>query len=234
MEKLKIRRLTSNSDFEKCVSIQREAWKHDDIYLTPVTQYRVSVETGAILLGAFVKKKMAGFVYSFPAIFEKRLCQHSHILAVLPQYKGCGIGKELKWAQRDWALKGGYNLVTWTFDPLKAKNANLNFHTLGAVSKTYLPNFYGSVSSLTFGPNMPTDRIFLEWPLKEERVRIRRKREYEAYDLAHIPKVLERELGKDRNFYPVRPLFSSSEKFLLVEILQDINALRKEPAIIMK
>ena len=177
---------------------------------------------------------MVGFVYSFPAFFGKKLCQHSHQLAVLPKYRGSGIGKKLKWAQRSWALKEGYDLLTWTFDPLQARNANLNFHTLGAVSKTYLPNFYEATSLLSLAPGVPTDRFLTEWHLKDKEVERRKKNKFDSYDLAQIPRILERKSSKDRNLYPSRPLLRIKEKFALVEVPQDINLLRQDPALILK
>jgi predicted GNAT superfamily acetyltransferase len=235
MEKVEIRNLKTHAEYGYCVDIQREVWRHEDIDLTPIHQFSVSVRTGGILLGAFLGKKMAGFVYSFPALFGKKNCQHSHLLAVLPEYRGLGIGKMLKWAQRHAALKGGYDLVTWTFDPLQARNANLNIHTLGAVARTYLPNFYGFTPALILGPKIPTDRFFLEWWIKTEAVEMRRRRKQARLRWEELPRVLERTTGSGENpdvLSPGRPCLSADDSILLVEVPGNIHDLSPVPALI--
>ena len=92
---------------------------------------------------------------------------HSHLLAVLPEFQGLGIGRKLKQAQRRECLARGCDLITWTFDPLLARNANLNFHALRARSRTYFKDFYGSIPSLSPAPGIPTDRLLVEWPVRE-------------------------------------------------------------------
>ncbi len=39
-------------------------------------------------------------------------------MVVLPEYRGQGIGYNLKVVQRDLSIRQGIRLVTWTFDPL--------------------------------------------------------------------------------------------------------------------
>ena len=55
------------------------------------------------------------------------------MLGVHPDHRGTGLGRELKLAQRDRVLALGLDLVEWTYNPLQAANAHLNFVTLGAV-----------------------------------------------------------------------------------------------------
>lgn len=250
---VRIRKLTRYPDFEKLVDIQRRVWKHDEEDLTPVHQFCITSRMGAILLGAYVGEKLAGFVYSFPAVFKGKLIQHSHLLAVLPQYQGIGLGKKLKRAQREVSLKQGYDLITWTVDPLQARNANLNIHALGAITRTYLGDFYGRESALILGPGVPTDRLLMEWPIKEKRVEQRRKNQIEAVDLTLRVKALERmaEAGKNAEqrpaaaavisaartnpgragFIPGKPKFGLDESLILAEVPPDINLWRgkREP-----
>jgi predicted GNAT superfamily acetyltransferase len=190
--KARVKRLTTHAEFGSCMEIQRRVWKHKDADLTPAHYFCIGQETGAILLGAFLGGELVGFVFSFPAIFRSRLCQHSHLLAVLPQFQGAGLGKVLKWSQREEALRLGYDLITWTFDPLQVRNANLNLHTLGAVTRIYLPNFYGLTPSLVIAPRVPSDRLKVEWFLKDRRLAQRQSRKWEAFDSQQLPKALER------------------------------------------
>lgn len=226
--RIRIRKLNRHSDFEKLVDIQRAVWKHEDEDLIPTHQFRISSKMGGILLGAYVGEELVGFVFSFPAVFEKKLCQHSHLLAVMPRYQGSGVGKTLKWAQRERALKLGYDLITWTMDPLQAKNANLNFHTLGAMTKTYLPHFYGATPALTLAPNIPTDRILIEWPIRKKKVETRRRGKYDEYDEAMLQKALEKKPG-DQDSLPDSPRLSLKEKLILVEVPRQIKVMGIKP-----
>lgn len=224
---IRIRELSRIEDCRRLPDIQVLVWGHDERDLTPAHQYRISTQMGGILLGAYSGRELVGFVYSFPAIFRGKLVQHSHHLAVLPRFQGYGIGKMLKWAQRDYALSKGYDRITWTFDPLQTKNANLNFHALGGICRTYLPNFYGFGSALNLGPKIPTDRLLMEWPIPEERVEARRRENFESYDAADLPLALERRTaGPDP--LPVPPKLKLEDRRILAEAPLGTGSWREE------
>ena len=250
---VRIRKLTRYPDFEKLVDIQRRVWKHDEEDLTPVHQFCITSRMGAILLGAYVGEKLAGFVYSFPAVFKGKLIQHSHLLAVLPQYQGIGLGKKLKRAQREVSLKQGYDLITWTVDPLQARNANLNIHALGAITRTYLGDFYGRESALILGPGVPTDRLLMEWPIREDPVRMRRRHRFEKWDpmvgaraletiaesgknggerkTAPVSRKTAREKPGEALIFPGKPRLGLNDSHILAEVPPHINRWRgkREP-----
>jgi len=248
-DKVLIRKLKDHAEFEYLLHIQKTVWNHSDVNLTPTHQFLIHSRMGAILLGAFVDGKMAGFVYSFPAIYDGGFCQHSHLLAVVPEFQGTGIGKKLKWAQRREALKQGIDLITWTYDPLQAKNANLNLRTLGARSRTYFQDLYGPIPSLRIGSGISTDRLLVEWPLGEKRVLDRQKgkgtgvkdgkrgsgraRRDAPLNLGAMPKALERGEPKGDPFpMPGPPKMNIRERVVLVEIPPDVNTLKPYPEII--
>jgi chorismate synthase len=91
------------------------------------------------------------------------------MLAVLREHQQRGVGVRLKWAQREEALARGLGLITWTFDPLQARNAHLNLRRLGAVATDFLEDFYGRTSS-ALHHGLPTDRLLVHWDLKSPRV----------------------------------------------------------------
>jgi predicted GNAT superfamily acetyltransferase len=125
----------------------------------------VSVKRGGILLGAFDPGGvMKGFVYSIPSVKDGRLAQWSHMLGVTKDARDAGLGLRLKLAQRDRALAMGADLVEWTYDPLQALNAHLNFARLGVVVEEYEENIYGASSS-PLHSGAPTDRFVAEWKL---------------------------------------------------------------------
>jgi chorismate synthase len=228
---VRIRPLCTPADYEACVGIQRRVWNRTDLEITPPHQLKVSVHMGAILLGAFVDGVPAGYVYSYPAVHGGRIIQHSHHLAVLPEHQGLGLGKTLKWAQREEALARDYNLITWTYDPLQARNANLNLHTLGAIGRTYLDDFYGPADSLTLEPGVPTDRLLVEWEIGSRRVEERAPRGGAAaaarLDPEALPKAVDqRPDGYYPRIVPRRPDYTRVEPVLLVEVPRSIRDLK--------
>ncbi len=227
MADLRIRSLERPADFEGCVEIQRRIWNHADLDITPVHNFCASVEAGGIVLGAYAGSVLAGYVFSFPAIIRGRTAQHSHHLAVRTEFQGLGLGKTLKWAQRDEVLRRGLKLITWTYDPLQARNANLNLHTLGACGRTYIRDLYGATAALQLEPGVPTDRLLLEWPITSARVASRRRGAGPVLDPAVWPKAVERRPGgAPPDILPARPRPVRAERRVLVEIPPAVRALK--------
>ncbi len=119
------------------------------------------VHSGAYLSGAFIDEKCVGAAFAFPATTEG-LHLHSHMTAVLDDYRDQGIGYALKIDQWHWAKKNNYQEITWTFDPLVARNAKLNLIKLGIDISAYYPNFYGDMpDALNAGDE--SDRVMASW-----------------------------------------------------------------------
>lgn len=231
--KILIRRLRDYPEFERLLPIQREVWKHRDADLTPTHQYCIHSRVGAIVLGAFVDGTLAGFVYSFPALLDGVRTQHSHLLGVLPEFRGFGIGKKLKLAQRREVLELGISLITWTFDPMQAKNANLNLNALGARSRTYLPNLYGTKTALCLGPGIPTDRLLVEWNIGGKEARGKGATGKNRAGGPSLPRVLERAAGTDDDFpTPAPPRLGLKDKTILAEVPPNVLLLRERPDLI--
>jgi chorismate synthase len=161
-----IRDLTTLDDCRQVAALERTVWGYTDAEdVVPPPVLIVSIKRGGILLGAFDDSgTMKGFVYSIPGVKDARLTQWSHMLGVTADARNSGIGLQLKLAQRERALAMGIDLIEWTFDPLQALNAHLNFSKLGVVVEDYEENVYGESSSpLHLGS--PTDRFVAEWRL---------------------------------------------------------------------
>jgi predicted GNAT superfamily acetyltransferase len=161
-----IRDLTTIEDCRAVAALEREIWGYTDAEdVVPPPVLIVSVKRGGILLGAFdAAGAMKGFVYSIPSVKHGRLAQWSHMLGVTPDARDAGLGVRLKLAQRDRSLAMGVDLVEWTYDPLQALNAHLNFTRLGVVVEEYEENIYGNSSS-PLHRGSPTDRFVAEWRL---------------------------------------------------------------------
>ena len=102
------------------------------------------IHSGAYLSGAFVDGECVGAAFAFPAT-TGGLHLHSHMTAVLDIFRDKGIGHALKVDQYKWAKQNNYKEITWTFDPLVARNAKLNVLKLGVDISAYYPNFYGDM-----------------------------------------------------------------------------------------
>jgi predicted GNAT superfamily acetyltransferase len=155
-------------EFKECFELQRSVWGRTELDV-PLPLFVVAAETGGQVLGAFDRDKMVGFTLAIAGFRDGRPFLHSHMTAVLENYRDRGIGRRLKLFQREDALQRGIQLVEWTFDPLEVKNAYLNFMRLGAIARRYLPNCYGVTTSPLHG-GMPTDRLIAEWWLDSPRV----------------------------------------------------------------
>jgi predicted GNAT superfamily acetyltransferase len=169
-----IRDLHDLEDFQAVVELERAIWGYTDSGdLVTVPVFIITVKRGGILIGAFdAAERMIGFAFSIVGLKEGRPTQWSHMMGVLPEHRRGGLGRRLKLAQRERALAAGFDLMEWTFDPLQALNAHLNFARLGVVCGEYVRNLYGeSTSALHRGT--PTDRLVVEWQLREPHVRRR-------------------------------------------------------------
>ena len=161
-----IRPLETIEDCRLVAALEKEVWGYTDAEdVVPPPVLIVSVKRGGILLGAFDDRgTMKGFVYSLPSVKDGRLAQWSHMLGVTRDARDAGLGLRLKLAQRERSLAMGIDLVEWTYDPLQALNAHLNFSKLGVVVEEYEENIYGESSS-PLHRGSPTDRFVAEWKL---------------------------------------------------------------------
>jgi predicted GNAT superfamily acetyltransferase len=169
-----IRDLESIDDMRKVPAVEQAVWGGDDRDIVPVLLLIAAKEAGSILIGAFTEQHLIGFVFGFPGLEHGEISIHSHMTAVLPQYRDFNLGYQLKLAQRERSLAMNIRLITWTFDPLQARNAHFNFAKLGVVSDRYKIDFYGRESTSTLHQN-GTDRLWVSWFLDSDRVRERLK-----------------------------------------------------------
>lgn len=89
---------------------------------------------------------------------------HSHVAGVRPGLGRPGIGRAMKLHQRAWCLDAGVTEVTWTFDPLVARNAHLNITRLGTEVDDYLTNYYGNMPD-GINAGQGSDRAMVRWHL---------------------------------------------------------------------
>ncbi|MEV7694355.1 GNAT family N-acetyltransferase [Microbacterium sp. NPDC089189] len=157
-----IRMLETAADAHTASEVLAEVWGGDRSGIAP-NLLRALSHTGSYTAGLFVGDRMVGASVAFFAEPAAR-SMHSHITGVLAEYRGAGLGRLLKRHQQEWALARGVGRITWTFDPLVARNAHLNLSVLGTRVVDYLVDHYGSMDD---GVNRgdETDRILVSWEL---------------------------------------------------------------------
>lgn len=167
---MELRKLTTSDEFRQVFELEQAIWGYGSLEDTvPVVMLLVSARIGGLVIGAFDGDRMVGFVYALPGIRDGKPLQWSHMLGVVPDYRDAGLGWRLKAEQRRAVMASGLDLIAWTYDPLQAANAHLNFTKLGAKAREYhLDAYPGSSSTLHAGT--PTDRFIAEWWLRSKRV----------------------------------------------------------------
>jgi predicted GNAT superfamily acetyltransferase len=168
-----IRDLTDFADLERAADFQQIIWGPNFADAVPAVMLTVANHTGGIIAAAFDDRDgMAGLIFGITGFVDGRPLHWSDMLGVRPDMRGRGVGQALKRYQRAVLLRRGVSLVRWTFDPLEARNAFINFEKLGCTARTYVRDCYGqSTSPLHAG--LGTDRLIVDWQLDSLVVRQR-------------------------------------------------------------
>ena len=172
--KPEIRDLETLADLERALRLEKEVWGLDVADVTPLTLALALKAAGSLWLGAFDANELVGFALAFPSLERGKPGFHSHMLAVRASDRGHNLGYRLKLAQRQRALAMGIKEMTWTYDPLRSRNAHLNFHKLGTICDSYRIDFYGPQTSSPLHRN-GTDRLWVTWHMADSRVEQRLK-----------------------------------------------------------
>ncbi|MEX0953507.1 MAG: hypothetical protein WDZ26_06720 [Nitriliruptoraceae bacterium] len=125
---------------------------------------------GGQVSAVFEDDDLVAATAAFVGLDDGQVFLHSHITGVLGTHTSRGIGRALKWHQRDWCLGRGIGHVRWTFDPLVRRNAWLNLGLLGARALRVERDLYGRVPDVR-NAGAPTDRLLVDWELDAPRVR---------------------------------------------------------------
>ena len=172
---ISIRALKTPAEFVAAEEVQQRVWQMPDWRDAVPANLLIAVSKGGgTVLGAFAADgTLVGLAFSFIGLDAHaeppKLKHHSHMVAVLPEFRSQGIGIQLKFKQRADALTQGIDLMTWTYDPLQARNANLNLARLGAIARRYIVNAYGEMTD-GLNAGLASDRFEVEWWLNTTRV----------------------------------------------------------------
>jgi predicted GNAT superfamily acetyltransferase len=215
-----LRDITNPNELELLEDVQKASWGYDDREVTPGSLMVASVHSGGIVVAAYPTGSSipVGFAFGFPAVRGVRLLHHSHLLAIAPAHRGTGLARALKLRQRARALETGFDLMTWTFDPLISRNARLNLGKLGARAVSYHADWYAIRGGIYAG--LPADRLMVEWDL-------RRESSEHPVTRAQGVRALEALNGDVTHGVEQSKLELSSES-VLIEVPSDIEQLKRE------
>lgn len=173
-ERFEVRRLVDVAEYRQLERVQQAVWGFVDADTVPLHTLVAVGTHGGLVLGAFdherpSERRLVGMAFGFDGRDERGVKHHSHQLGVEPDVAGAGLGRRLKWLQRDEVLRGGVPRITWTFDPLMAMNAWFNVRVLGAVCDRYRVDVYGQIRDV-LNAGLATDRMVVDWWLASPRV----------------------------------------------------------------
>ena len=160
-----LRDLENPFEIEALERVQHNAFGYADRDITPGSLLTVHSHMGGIVVAAYPTDSLepVGFAYGFPGRYNDTWVHHSHMLAIDPAHRQSGLASALKHRQRTRAIALGYTRMTWTFDPLIARNGRFNLGKLGARAVAYREDWYALRGGIYAG--LPADRFLIEWDL---------------------------------------------------------------------
>ncbi len=224
---MRIRRLRTPAEYLEAERVQRAVWHFPDREIIPLNEFVVLQAHGGHVLGAFDRGRMVGFCFGGPAFRDGKTYHYSRMLGALPAYQDSGLGTRLKLAQRDCVLAQGLDLIVWTFDPLRSRNAHFNLEKLGAVAREYKVNLYPR-SGNRFNRGLESDRMTAEWWIAGRRVRDRLAGRRPARDPGAYPPAFETRATSSGWREPRSARGRPRGGRLSVEIPEDIDALKRD------
>ena len=159
---IEIRPLDTVEEIAEASRVLAEVWGSAASGM-PADLLRALAHSGNYVVGLYDGERLIGASAGFFGPPASRT-MHSHITGVLPGYQARGLGRALKQHQREWAFARDVGHITWTFDPLVARNAHFNLSVLGARVAEYLVDQYGAMDDeLNRGDE--SDRLMATWAL---------------------------------------------------------------------
>lgn len=230
-----IRLLETPEEMTAVEELQRQVWPGDETGIVPAHLLITAAHNGGLVLGAYEGEEMLGFVFGFPGIESLPDGPHpkhcSHMLGILESYRDSGLGFALKRAQWQMVRHQGISHVTWTYDPLLSRNAQLNIAKLGAVCDTYLRSQYGDMRD-GLNAGLPSDRFQVDWWIRARRVERRLSKRSRGTLSLHQFQTAETQLlyspatRADGFIQPPETFSPPENRLALVEIPPDFMALK--------
>jgi predicted GNAT superfamily acetyltransferase len=218
---IEIRPLRTLDELRACVALQRDTWGSEFTDVVPASILKVSQRVGGVAAGAFDGDgQLLGFVYGLTGVENGSIVHWSDMLAVRPEARNLGLGRRLKEFQRQAVRALGGVVIYWTYDPLVARNAHLNFNVFGVRVAEYVEDMYGETES-PLHQGIGTDRFIVAWPVADDEVR---KRLAENHDAGAERGLLEAPVLNADNKPPASARVGNQAR---VEVPADINTMQQ-------
>lgn len=234
---LNIRPFETLNEYEACAEFQEEVWGRGFSERVPPAILMIANRIGGLAAGAFEPAgALKGFVFGLTGVVGGRLIHWSDMLAVREGSRDQGLGTRLKAYQRETMLARGVQEMRWTFDPLQARNAHVNFNKLGILTREYVEDMYGDTDS-PLHRGVGTDRLVASWQMNSERVRNRLReagKRDEERGLGEVPVILPVE--EARAFpAPGSPRLGRGDPCLLLPVPADVpRMMNEEPSMAVR
>jgi len=158
---LSIRTLDRPDELAAASALLQQVWS-STVPLVNVELLCAVTRSGGYVAVASVAGNLIGASFGFLARHRDREALHSHVTGLLPGVRHSGVGRAMKYHQRDWAAERSIEWITWTFDPLVRRNAWFNIKVLGADVARYHENFYGPITD-SINAHDESDRLLMAW-----------------------------------------------------------------------
>src|SRR5437867_4687989 len=146
-----------------------------------------------------------------------------------PEVQNLGVGRRHKEFQRKEVARAGGRVIYWTYDPLVARNAHLNFNVFGVRVVEYVRDMYGQETGSDLHRAVGTDRLVVAWPVNDAELATRQREIAEARDshtFANAPT-----LGDAEHPDPKTSLRIGASTQLRIAVPLDLSALQSnDPA----
>lgn len=178
------------ADYKKYEDLRQAVWQFEEDHMAGTRNLLCENflhEGSSLFLGVFEEAEngrfmldgqhLAGFSYGFVGLKDKSLgfdCSsnlwfYSQFLGVRPDRLNYGLGILIKEFQREVLLKVLHlETVVCTYDPLTAVNAYRNVRHFGMKVVEYRVAPYGEYGGRLNRRDVPSDRFFMSWNLKED------------------------------------------------------------------
>lgn len=172
---VELRCLHEPSEMVPLEALQREVMGAPDLEVYGRATLVTVPDTGGHVIGAYLvgpggDEELAGALFGLGGFVDGVPRILSDWMGVRPELRSAGVGAALKRAQAIMALRGGFDEVVWTADPLRAANARLNHGVLGAVAIGYAVDRYGSEYAAGLYGGMDSDRLIVRWAIADPAV----------------------------------------------------------------
>ena len=152
--------LTTPARYAEAAALYREVFGYQDpeYGLNPRLLGALASNGGSVVGVLDESDRLVAFAYGFCGTDRRGFYHYSQSAVVAADHQGQGLGRMLKYTQREVALSHGMSRMRWTYDPFEIRNAHFNLDVLGARGRWYAPDMYG--------PGV--DRVVVEWDLTRE------------------------------------------------------------------